>query len=312
MIDKILPKSLKKGDKIAIISPAGSVEEAQLTATLDLIRSRSYEPVLGQHALDLYKNGYNYAGTESQRIQDINWALNDDTISAVWATRGGYGCQHLIEHIKLTGFKKNPKWYIGYSDNTVIQSFLLKKGFTSIHGQTLKTSSFGVTEESYDLIFDILKGKHIKYTLEPNDFNKNGKVKGELVGGNLALIYALLGTKYSFDFRDKILFIEDIGENFYALDRMLMSLELAGVFKSIKGLIIGGMTNMGNEKENVLYEEAFDDFAYHIIQERIHHYDFPTLFAFPNGHIKDNRPLTLGSNVELQISKTVSELTFLI
>lgn len=312
MATNLFPKALKKGDKIAIISPAGSVEDAQLSATLQLIESHSYQPILGKYTLDLYQNGYNYSGTESQRIQDINWALNDETISAVWATRGGYGCQHLLEHIQLTGFKKKPKWYIGYSDNTAIQSFLVKKGFASIHGQTIKTSSFGVTEESYDLIFDVLSGKTLKYSLESNDFNRRGKAEGELIGGNLALIYALLGTKYSFNFKDKILFIEDIGENFYALDRMLMSLDLAGVFNKIKGLIVGGMTNMGNEKENVLYEESFDDFAYHIIQERVKHYNFPVLYAFPNGHIKDNRPLVIGSKVKLSITKeNPSELLFL-
>lgn len=310
MTKKIFPKPLKKGDKIAIISPAGSVEESQLTSTLELIRRQSYEPIFGKNTLELYRNGYNYAGTESQRIKDLNWALNDETISAVWATRGGYGCQHLLKHIKLTGFNKKPKWYIGYSDNTVIQSFLLKKGFASIHGQTIKTSSFGVTDESYQLIFDVLSGKKLKYSLEANDINRKGKAEGELVGGNLALIYALLGTKYSFNFKDNILFIEDIGENFYALDRMLMSLDLAGVFSSIKGLIVGGMTNMGNEKENVMYEEPFDDFAYHIIQERVKKYNFPVLYAFSNGHIRDNRPLVIGSKIKLNITKTLSEVIF--
>jgi muramoyltetrapeptide carboxypeptidase len=115
---------------------------------------------------------------------------------------------------------------------------------------------------------------------------------------NLALIYALLGTKYSFDFKDKILFIEDIGENFYALDRMIMSLELAGVFNKISGLIVGGMTNMGDEKENQQYEESFDEFAYKLISDRISKYDFPVVFGFPNGHIKDNRPLIIGGNVK--------------
>ena len=245
---KIFPKSLKKGDKIAIISPAGAVEPAQLEKGIKLIKSKGFEPVLGENLYTKFSNGYNYAGTEEQRTKDINWALNDSEISAIWASRGGYGCQHLIENLNLKGFIKNPKWYIGYSDNTVIQSYLLKKGFASIHGQTIKTSSFGVTDESYDLTFNILKGKPLKYTLKSNQFNKEGNVEGELVGGNLALVYALLGTKYSFDFKDKILFIEDIGENFYALDRMIMSLELAGVFTKIKGLIIGGMTNIGDEK----------------------------------------------------------------
>ena len=302
---KIFPKSLKKGDKIAIISPAGAVDASQLEKGLEMIKSKGFEPVLGEHLYTKHSNGYNYAGTEKERLNDINWALNDDEISAVWASRGGYGCQHLLEGLNLKGFEKNPKWYIGYSDNTVIQSYLLKKGFASIHGQTIKTSSFGVTEDSYDLIFALLKGKKPKYSLASHQFNKEGIIDGELVGGNLALIYALLGTKYSFDFKDKILFIEDIGENFYALDRMIMSLELAGVFKKIKGLIVGGMTNMGDEKENKQYEESFDEFAFKLISDRISKYDFPTVFAFPNGHIKDNRPLIIGSDIKIKVEDKV-------
>ncbi len=301
----IFPKSLKKGDKIAVISPAGSVDASQLEKGIEMIKSRGFEPILGEHLYTKFSNGYNYAGTEKERIKDINWALNDTEVKAVWASRGGYGCQHLIQHLKLKNFTENPKWYIGYSDNTVIQSYLLKKGFASIHGQTIKTSSFGVTEESYDLIFDILKGKKPKYSLESHQFNKEGNIEGELVGGNLALIYALLGTKYSFDFKDKVLFIEDIGENFYALDRMIMTLELAGVFNKIKGLIVGGMTNMGDEKENKSYEESFDEFAYKLISDRISKYKFPVIFGFPNGHIKDNRPLLIGGNVKVKVGTKV-------
>jgi len=303
---KIFPKSIKKGDKIAIISPAGSVEPTQLEKGIEMIKSKGFEPILGEHLYTKFSNGYNYAGTEDQRLKDMNWALNDSEISAVWASRGGYGCQHLLHGLNLKEFSKNPKWYIGYSDNTVIQSFLMKKGFASIHAQTIKTSSFGVTEESYDLIFDILKGKSPKYSLESSQFNKKGNIEGELIGGNLALIYALLGTKYSFDFKDKILFIEDIGENFYALDRMMMSLELAGVFTKIKGLIVGGMTNMGDEKDNKQYEESFDEFANKLISDRISKYNFPAVFDFPNGHIKDNRPLIIGGKVSLKIGKTTS------
>ncbi|WP_294287001.1 LD-carboxypeptidase [uncultured Chryseobacterium sp.] len=305
MTDIIFPKALKKGDKIAVISPAGSVEPAQLEQGIEMIRKRGYEPVLGEHLYTKFSNGYSYAGTEEERLKDMNRALNDPEISAVWASRGGYGCQHLIHGLDLKGFAKSPKWYIGYSDNTVIQSYLLKKGFASIHGQTIKTSSFGVTDESYDLIFDILNGSLPEYILKPHQNNKPGSIQGELVGGNLALIYALLGTRYSFDFKDKILFIEDIGENFYALDRMMMSLELAGVFAKISGLIIGGMTNMGDEKENKQYGESFDDFAYQLISERIAKYDFPVIFGFPNGHIKDNMPLIIGGKIHLKADKKV-------
>ncbi|OWK97117.1 LD-carboxypeptidase [Kaistella haifensis DSM 19056] len=301
----IFPKSLKKGDQIAIISPAGSVNESQLENGLKIIESKGYEPVLGKHLYNNYWNGYSYAGTEKERISDMNWAFNDEGISAIWTSRGGYGCQHLLRNLKLSKFRKNPKWYIGYSDNTVIQSYLIKNNFASIHGQTVKTSSFGVSEESYDLTFDILQGKLPKYSIEKSPFNKDGDVEGELVGGNLALIYALLGTPYSFNFKDKILFIEDIGENYYALDRMMISLDLAGVFRQIKGLIVGGMTNMGNEKDNKNYEESFDEFAYQIISERLKKYDFPTVFGFPNGHIYDNRPLIIGAKVTLKSDKKV-------
>lgn len=305
MKKNIFPQPLKKGAKIAVISPAGAVDVAQLEKGIEMIKNKGFEPVLGEHLYTKFSNGYNYAGTEQERIQDINWALNDKEVGAIWASRGGYGCQHLIQHLKLKNFTKNPKWYIGYSDNTVIQSYLLKKGFVSIHGQTIKTSSFGVTEESYDMIFDILKGKTPKYSLNSHALNKKGNIEGEVVGGNLALVYALLGTRYSFEFKDKILFIEDIGENFYALDRMIMSLELAGVFHKIKGLIVGGMTNMGDEKDNKNYEESFDEFAYQMISERLSKYKFPVVFGFPNGHIKDNRPLLIGGNAKIKMETKV-------
>lgn len=305
MKKNIFPEPLKKGAKIAIISPAGAVDPSQLEKGIEMIKNKGFEPVLGEHLYSRFSNGYTYAGTEKERIKDINWALNDKEIRAIWASRGGYGCQHLIQHLKLKNFEENPKWYIGYSDNTVIQSYLLKKGFVSIHGQTIKTSSFGVTDESYDLIFDTLRGKTPKYNLESHQLNKKGTIEGELIGGNLALIYALLGSRYSFDFKDKILFIEDIGENFYALDRMIMSLELAGVFNKIRGLIVGGMTNMGDEKENKNYEESFDEFAYKLISERISKYKFPVVFGFPNGHIKDNRPLLIGGIAHIKIRTKV-------
>lgn len=301
----IYPKSLKKGEKIAIISPAGYVEKSQLESTLNLIISKGYEPVLGKNVFGKFEKGYNYSGTEKERISDLNWALNDEEISAIWASRGGYGCQHLLKHLKLSKFREQPKWYIGYSDNTVIQSYLLKNGYASIHGQTIKTASFGVIDDGYEMIFEILKGSSPKFLVEQNKFNKNGKAEGILVGGNLALIYALLGTNYSFNFKDKILFIEDIGENFYSLDRMIMSLELAGVFRKIKGLIVGGMTNMGKEEENKEYEDSFDSFAYQLISDRLKKYNFPVIFGFPNGHIFDNRPLIIGGNVKMEVKEKV-------
>ena len=302
----IFPKKIKKGDPIVIISPAGSVTEDQMNAGIKMISDRGYEPVLSKHLYSSYKYGYNYAGTEKQRREDLQWALDCKDFGAIWASRGGYGCQHLLSGLNLKDFKKRPKWYIGYSDNTVVQSYLLKHSFASLHGQTVKTSSFGVSKESYDLVFDVLKNKPLSYSFKSYDLNRKGKAKGQLVGGNLALIYALLGTKYSFNFNNNILFIEEIGENYYALDRMLMSLELAGVFNKISGLIVGGMTNMGNEKENKNYESSFDDFSVELIHKRIKKYDFPVVFNFPNGHIFENRPLIIGAEVKLKVADSYS------
>lgn len=305
----VFPKPLQKGDKITVVSPAGAVDFPQISTTIDLIKSKGYEVELSPNSLGFYNMGYTYSGTEEERLSDLNWALNNDEISAIWATRGGYGCQHLLNSLELSQFKQNPKWYIGYSDNTVIQSFLLKNNFASIHGQTLKTSSFGVSPESFENIFQILKGILPEYQITTHHLNKKGNAQGKLIGGNLAMIYALLGSPYSFDFKDKILFIEDIGEQFYALDRMLMGLELAGVFKQIKGIIIGGMNNMGNES-NSHFEENFDPLAYEIISHRLKNYSIPTAFAFPNGHIFNNLPLILGAKIKLEVFDDV-KISFL-
>ena len=301
-----IPSPLNPGDMIAILSPAGSVQESQLASTLALIESQGYQTILTHHALGICDQGYSYSGTEEERTNDLNWALNNRDIKAIWATRGGYGCQHLLQKISLEIFDRYPKWYIGYSDNTVIQSFLLKNGFASIHGQTIKTSSFGVSDESYQDIFTILKGEKLKYSLDSHPLNKPGRTVGQLVGGNLALVSAMLSSKYSFPFQYSILFIEDIGENYYALDRMLMNLELAGVFQKIEGLIVGGMTNMGNENDNPNYDSSFDEKAYEIIAHRIKKYRFPTHFGFPNGHIFNNRPLIVGKTMKFEVGETVT------
>ncbi len=308
MKEILFPQKIKNGATIAVITPAGAIEQGQLDKTLEIINNKGYKSVLGPNVYLKYSNGYNYGGTPEERLQDLQWALDGD-FDAIWTTRGGYGCAQLVQHINLKKFSKKPKYLIGYSDVTVLQSFLLKNGFASVHGQSIKTSSQGVSEQSYDGIFSILEGKKPKYELEHNPFNKKGKVTSQLVGGNLAMIYSIMGSKYSFDFKDKILFIEDIGEQFYALDRMLMNLELNDVFKKINGLIIGGMTNMGDEKSNENYEAPFDNQAYEIIAQKLEKYDFPVIYGMPNGHIFDNQPLIIGSEVEINV-KDKAKITF--
>ena len=299
----VFPPALHPGSKIAVISPAGYVENEQISKTLDLIRSENFTPVLGSYVTGKRDHGYLYSGSEKERIEDLNWALNDPSIEAIWASRGGYGCQHLLQEFDSAAMLKNPKWYIGYSDNTVLQSKMYQLGVASIHGQTLKTSSFGVSPSSYSSIFSILRGAQPSYSFSVHPSNKPGEVSGRIVGGNLALVYALLGTPYSIDFEGNLLFIEEIGEEFYALDRMLMSLEHAGVFNKISGLIVGGMINMGKENTNPYYEASFDPFAYTLISERLEKYSFPVAYQFPNGHIFDNRPLIIGARYRLDSTR---------
>lgn len=299
------PEPIQKGDAIAIISPAGAVTADQLQPTLDLITERGYEPVLSENALGQYDFGYRYSGTVSQRTADLDWAICDPAIKAIWATRGGYGCQHLLEEIEIKKMRRNPKWYIGYSDNTVLQSYFLRHKIAGIHGQTIKTGSQGVSAESYSGIFDILAGQFPTYHLNSHSLNRYGVAEGILVGGNLSLIYALLATKYSFKFRNNILFIEEIGEDYYALDRMLMALKSAEVFDKLAGLIVGGMTNMADKQTNPNYQESFDPLAYEIIADHIKEYDFPVVYAFPNGHIFDNQPLVVGAGVHMTVEAAV-------
>ncbi|KUY15790.1 LD-carboxypeptidase [Elizabethkingia miricola] len=308
MKEIVFPNKIKKGSTIAVITPAGAIEPGQLDKTLELIKSKGFEPVLGSNVYSKYSNGYSYGGTPEERLADLQWALDGD-FGAIWTTRGGYGCAQLLQQIDLKKYRKNPKYLIGYSDVTVLQSYLLKNGFASVHGQSIKTSSQGVSEASYEGIFNILSGKKTQYIIENNSLNKKGKAKAQLVGGNLAMIYSVMGSKYSFDFKDKILFIEDIGEQFYALDRMLMNLELNGVFGKIKGLIVGGMTGMGDEKTNEHYESSFDPMAYKIITQKLDKYDFPVAYGLPNGHIFDNQPLIIGAEVEMNV-KDKAQITF--
>ncbi|NAW50854.1 LD-carboxypeptidase [Elizabethkingia argentiflava] len=303
MKEVIIPQLIKKKSSIAVITPAGRVEKGQLDKSLEIISSKGYNPILGPHVYSQYTQGYDYGGTVQERLSDLQWALDGD-FDAIWTTRGGYGCAQLLPYINLEKFRKKVKYLIGYSDATVLQSFLLKQGFASIHGQSIKTASFGVSEETYNLLFDILEGEIPQYTLENNGFNKKGKAKAPLIGGNLAMIYSIMGSPYSYDFKNKILFIEDISEQFYALDRMLMNLELNGVFRKIKGLIVGGMTRMGNQETNKNYTQAFDPLAYEIIDQKLSAYDFPVIYGMPNGHIFDNQPLIIGRQVEIIVKDT--------
>ena len=303
----LYPKPLKAGSRIAIISPAGAVSNPDFLLHTDkMIKDNGYKPVYGKYYLEKYDHYYNYAGTIEQRLSDIQWAFDDDSIDAIWATRGGYGCVQLLNKINLKKFLNNPKWYIGYSDNTYMQSLLARNNIASIHGQNV-IRTINPTDISYENIFKMLKGEIPNYSINNNILNKEGTVKGStLIGGNLTCVCALMGSKYNFNYENAVLFIEEIGENaYYKLDRYIKSLEDAGLLDKIKGVIVGGMKNIAEVSGD------YNQTAYEVIYERLANYNMPQIYGFPNGHISDMRPLILGSTVEIKVNEELSYVNFL-
>lgn len=303
------PGALKPGSKIAIISPAGYVSNPDFLHHVDaMIKNHSYTPIYSKNHLASYGHYYTYAGTIEQRLADLQWACDDPSIDAIWATRGGYGSVQLLKHLNLQALRDQPKWLIGYSDITYLHSFFNKQGIASIHGHNvIRTLSNGVPppSSSYDTIFKILAGELPVYKQPPHKLNQCGKAAGILVGGNQTIVGALLGAEYNFDYHNAILFLEEIGENaYYRIDRQMQSLAAAGVLAKIKGIIVGSMRDIGGAKSD------FNETAYSIIHEVMSKYNIPKIFAFPAGHVPDNRPIIMGSHVEIEVTNEHSIVRF--
>jgi len=296
-------KPLKKNDLIVIVSPAGSIKKEQIQSTLDLINAKGWRYEIGKNAFNEYSFGYKYAGTPQERLEDLQWAVNHPDAKAIWFSRGGYGGVQIVDSLKLGKFKKNPKWLIGYSDNTVFHQHFNRRGCPTLHATVCKLLPQGQSEGTFSTIFDVLEGKKLKYSLKPHLFNQKGKAEGLLTGGNLSILYSLLGSRSIDSFKNKVLFIEDWYENFYHVDRMLTGLERAGCFKKIQGLIVGGFTKMDVKTENPDYENPFDEEAYQVINERFKSYDIPKIFGFPTGHIFDTRAMITGGNARINIGE---------
>lgn len=301
--------SLKKGDLIVIVAPAGVVQFEQIKSTIDKILSKGWNYEIGKNTFNLYTFGYNYSGTPQERAEDMQWALDHPKAKAIWCARGGYGGVQIIDSLNFDKFKKYPKWLIGYSDNTVFHQHMNRRKIQTLHATVCKPLSEGHSEESYLSIFDVLEGKSLQYNIPPSIFNQIGECNGIITGGNLSILYSLIGSNSQDNFKNKILFIEDWYENYYHIDRMLIAMERAGILMGIKGLIVGGFTKMDDEKNNQNYHESFDEDAYKIISDRFKKYDIPKIFGFPSGHIYDNRAIILGGMVNLQVDKLKVVLT---
>jgi muramoyltetrapeptide carboxypeptidase len=289
-----------KRQTIALVATARKNIDDNLKSVVDLLHSWGLEVVIGK---SIGLNNHQLAGTDEQRAADLQTQMDNPNIKAIWCVRGGYGTVRIIDRLDFTKFKQNPKWIIGFSDVTVIHSYLNTMKLASIHGVMPVTIS-KATPETIESVRIALFGESLQYKLPSDSANKVGNAKGELVGGNLSILYSLMGSNAQIDCKGKILFIEDLDEYLYHIDRMMMSLKRCGCFNDLQGLIVGGMTKM---KDNDI---PWGKNANQIIEEITKEYSFPIFYNFPAGHFRDNRALIFGKQVSLELNSKTSTLTF--
>ncbi len=292
------PAFLNPNDQIRIISPSGFIHPEFIDGATKVLTNWGLQVTEGKFARNEYGR---FAGTRQQRIADLQDALNDSTVKAIICSRGGYGIAQIIDKLDFTEFIKSPKWLIGFSDVTILHNAITNLGFASIHGIMAKH----LTELSGDAepvirLREILFGTMPTYTFPSHHQNKNGSASGKLIGGNLSVLMALRGSQFDLDYSGAILFIEDIAENPYHIDRMMQNLRFSGVLAHLSGLIIGQFSDCD---EDPLMMQTISE----IILDAVSEYNFPVCFNFPAGHVDYNLPLILGKNTQLEVtSKNVS------
>ena len=288
------PSFLKPNDKVAITAPAKRIARAEIDAAVKILISWGLQVVVGETIDSEY---FQFSGTKEQRLDEVQNLLDDPHIKAIFFARGGYGSIQIIDDVDFKAFKKNPKWLIGFSDITVFHAHVAKFDIPTIHATMPLNFEKNSSESLETLKQSVFKGK-MKYELKgKHKLNRKGKSKGEIVGGNLSILYSLLGSKSFPDLKGKILFIEDLSEYYYHLDRMMYSLKRAGKLKELKGLLVGQFSDM---KEAAL---PFGMNTEEIILEAVKEYEFPVYFNFPAGHVNDNRALIFRKEVKMEVSE---------
>jgi muramoyltetrapeptide carboxypeptidase len=299
----ICPPYLKKGDAVGIISTARKISLDEITPAVEAFKKWSLEVVVG-NTIGAAEN--QFAGSDALRTADLQRMFDDPAIKAIVCGRGGYGTLRIIDNIDFKQFKKSPKWLVGYSDITVIHTYLQKLGFQSLHAvMPVNFPPVGMENSATIMLHKALFGERLSYVTElPSAHNRAGKAEARLVGGNLSMLYALQGSINDLDCDGKILFIEDLDEYLYHIDRMMLSLKRSGKLDKLAGLVVGGMEAM---RDNAT---PFGKTAEEIIFDAVKEYHYPVLFNFPAGHISDNRALIMGAEVLLSVSAEAGIVNF--
>ena len=293
MKNSILPNNLKKGDKISLISTARKIDVEKLAYTKEVLNKWGLTVIEGKN---LRAENNQFCGTDTQRTSDLQDAINDNSIKAIICFRGGYGTVRILESVDFSNLIKNPKWICGYSDVTALHNYLNSKCNIATMHSTMPVNFETNTKESLETFRKALFGEKYAIITEAHPLNREGGVSGKIIGGNLSMLYSLSGTKYDIDTRGKILFIEDLDEYLYHIDRMMWNLKLSGKLNNLAGLVVGGMTEMSDN------DIPFGKQAVQIIKEAVEEYNYPICFNFPCGHIDDNRTLILNKEANLIVS----------
>lgn len=290
----IIPPYLKEGDTVAIVCTARKISKKELDPAIKLLTHWGLKVKLGD---TVGKEYHQFGGTDVQRAEDLQEMLDDKEVQAIWCARGGYGTVRMIDEVNFSSIETNPKWIIGYSDPTVLHCHIHNLGVATIHGQMCLEIE-NKTEATRDTLKNILFGNYdaIKFA---SDFklNRTGHAKGQLIGGNLSVLSSVLGSKSTIKTEGKILFLEDLDEYLYHIDRMVHNIKRNGFFNNLAGLVIGGLTDMHDNTS------PFGQSAEEIIANAVKEFNFPVCFNFPAGHSKDNRALIFGAETELIVTK---------
>ncbi|MDR2824919.1 MAG: LD-carboxypeptidase [Prevotellaceae bacterium] len=297
----MLPPFLHTNDEIRIISPSGAIDNSLIGNAKSVLSGWGLCVSEGKFAREKFGR---FAGTPHQRIYDLQNALDDPNIHAIFCSRGGYGLAQIIDSIDFSCFEKSPKWLVGFSDITVLHSAISHLYIATIHGGMAKMlCEQAETEKPISCLKNILLGDFPEYIIENHALNRAGRATGEVVGGNLSVLFGLRGTPFDLNFTNKILLIEDIGEKPHHIDRMLQNLRMSGIFSSLSGLLVGQFTEYDEDPQ-------MRHSVYETIADCTRNYDYPVCFNFPSGHTNFNFPIILGTESILEINEKEATLKF--